>query len=370
MKIIKSFLVICLCVILTGCGFKKDDCITLKFSTWGSASEMAILTPIIKDFETQNPDIKIEVMHIPQDYFKKLHLLFASNLAPDVVFINNLNIPVYANLLEDLTQYINKDTYFKQALETMTVNNKVYAVPRDVSTLVVYYNKTLFKKYGVPYPDKNWTLEDLLIKSKKLTHKGVWGISYEPLIYYALPYMHYFNEYLFNQEGQQIYDNCNGTEYYKNLAFRYHYAPTPAQTGSKTLAQMFLEEKICMHLSGRWLVPKYRTDAHFEWDVINFPKYASSTDSSGWAISKSSKNKDAAIKFVLFLSNKDNITKMTKDGLIVPARTDVAKSGYFLNSKPANSNAFIEAVENSKPTSVTKDYNKVVDKLTDKVFSN
>ena len=68
---------------------------TIKFSSWGSQTETALLIPLIKQFESENPDIKVEFIHIPQNYFQKLHLLFASNLAPDVVFINNHYAPKY-----------------------------------------------------------------------------------------------------------------------------------------------------------------------------------------------------------------------------------------------------------------------------------
>src|SRR5574344_2499900 len=69
----------------------------IKFTSWGSQSEITILKPILAQFEKENPDIKVEFVHIPQNYFQKLHLLFASNLAPDVLFINNLYLPIYAN---------------------------------------------------------------------------------------------------------------------------------------------------------------------------------------------------------------------------------------------------------------------------------
>ena len=371
-KNIKNIFLACiLCVILCGCGFRHDNRVVLKFTTWGSASEMKILNPIIKDFEKQNPDIKIEVMHIPQDYMKKLHLLFASNLAPDVLLINNLSLPVYIKFLEPLDNVINKKDYFNQALNSMSVDNKLYAVPRDSSTLVVYYNKNIFYKCGVDFPEKNWTLEDMIAKSVSLTSKSHWGLSYEPKIYYALPFMHYLGGGILDNKESYIGENASslkGLNLYKGLVYKYHVAPTPAQTGSKTQAQMFLEGKIAMHISGRWLVPKYRECANFDWDVVNFPKSKASVDSSGWAVSKSSKHKDKAIKFVLFLSNSKNIDKMTKGGLIVPSRIDVANSKTFTEGKPESSELFLYALKTSDITRVSKDYTKLVDKLTDKVF--
>ena len=47
----------------------------IQFSSWGSESEIKILKPILIEFEKQNPDIKVELLHIPQNYFQKIHLL-------------------------------------------------------------------------------------------------------------------------------------------------------------------------------------------------------------------------------------------------------------------------------------------------------
>ena len=194
---LKKIFVIFLCVFLTGCSYKEDK-ITLRFSTWGSASEMKILTPIIQNYEKENPKIHIEIMHIPQDYFKKLHLMFASNLAPDVVFINNLNLPVYEKYLTDLSEYTDKTNYYNQAVISMEYEGKLLAVPRDVSTLVIYYNKTMLKKYGITQPNQSWDMEDMIALSKKLTRNNHWGISYEPKIFYAAPYIHYYNSDVYN----------------------------------------------------------------------------------------------------------------------------------------------------------------------------
>ena len=53
---------------------------TITFSSWGSITETKILKDLISDFEKNTPEIKINFMHIPQNYFQKIHLLFASSL--------------------------------------------------------------------------------------------------------------------------------------------------------------------------------------------------------------------------------------------------------------------------------------------------
>lgn len=363
---------------LTGCARKSETIV--QFASWGSQSEIEIIKPILAEFEKETPDIKVDFMHIPQNYFQKIHLLFASNLAPDVIFMNNLYLPIYANagMLEEITNP--SQNFYKKALQSLSYKNKLYAIPRDVSNLVIYYNKDLFNKYNVPMPNKYWTFEDFLITAQKLTKDtnkdgktDIWGVSFEeePALFY-LPY-------LMSQGGGILSDDLKtsiidspqskkGLQFYSDLRNKYHVAPTKAQSASATMAQMFLQGQIAMQVSGRWLVPKYREDAKFDWNVINFPAGDKGSivplDASGWTIAKSSKHKKEAMKLIEFLASKENIGKFTQSGLIVPARIDVAK-GEFLRDgkKPKNAKVFIDIIKTAKPTPVCENYSEILDGL-------
>lgn len=355
---------------------------TIQFASWGSESEIKILKPILADFEKENPQIKVDFLHIPQNYFQKIHLLFASNTAPDVIFMNNHYLPVYVNagVLEDLTPYektFDIDKFYKNSIAALSDNGKIYAIPRDISTLVIFYNKDLFDKYNVSYPETNWSYEDFLTKAKKLTHlPEVFGISFEEEPLFYLPYLtgngvENFEDYT-NKKMQ------NSLKNYADLRSKYHVAPRKEESASATMAQMFLQGKLAMQLSGRWLVPKYREEAKFNWDVAPFPKINSSgeipLDASGWAISKSSKHKNEAIQLVKYLSSAKSSEKFTQSGLIVPARIDSANSPAFLDNKlPQNKHVFLSAAENSKPTPVTVNFREVLDNLknrNEKLFNN
>lgn len=368
----KKFVLILICLILisTGCRQKQDD--NLVFATWGSKTEVQILKELLSDFEKENPDIKVEFLHIPQNYFQKLHLMFASNLAPDVIFINNLNIPVYEKYLLDLNDIVkNKEDYYPQVLDTMTYEGRLLAIPRDVSTLVVFYNKDLFDKNNLSYPNENWNMTEFLYTAKRLTNNGIYGISFEENSLFYLPYMRAFGGGILSPTGEQIMNSENsqkGIQYYSDLRNKYNIAPKKYQSASETMAQMFINGRLAMHLSGRWLVPKYREDIKFDWDIVNFPnineKSSVTLDSSGYAITKSSKHKEDAVKLVEFLSSDKAIQKFTTTGLIVPARIDTINSQAFLdNKKPKNSKVFIEVIKNSEKTPVNKHYKEITDKL-------
>lgn len=380
--IVAGSLFLCICAFY---GSSKDSRTVIKFASWGSKSEIDIIIPLLKDFEKANPDLKIEFMHIPQNYFQKIHLLFASNTTPDVIFINNLYLPVYANagVLEDLSNIeINRGDYYEKALQALSWKGKLYAVPRDVSNLVIYYNKEIFDRMNVPYPKDGWTFDEFLAAAEKLTNsQDVFGISFEEDLLFYLPY-------LMSEGGGVLSDDVTkditheentqrGLTLYADLRKRYHVAPLKSESASATMAQMFLQGKLAMHLSGRWLVPKYREEANFDWDIAPFPKGAAGSivplDASGCAIAKSSQHKQEAFLLIKFLSSKESIQKMTQSGLIVPARIDVANSKYFLDGqRPLNAKVFLDVIETSKPTPVSVNYNQITDRMkvyTEKLFN-
>ena len=375
----KKLLIVFLIILSITIIFSKssNDKTVIKFSTWGSKSEIEILKPIIKEFENQNSDVKVELLHIPQNYFQKIHLLFASNTAPDVIFINNLNLPFFAKA--KVLKPIDKDMkgFDLKAVEALSFDGKVYAVPRDISIVVIFRNRDIFKECNVGLNSPDWTLDEFLETSKKIKACGKFAISFEesPALFY-LPYIMSEGGELLDEYGRDLYYSENtqtGLMFYSNLRKKYNTAPTKSQSANLTMAQMFLQQKLAMHLTGHWLVPKYKQEANFDWDTITFPKgkYGSVTplDASGWAISASSKHPLEAQRFIDFLSSKENIEKMAQNGLIIPARLDVL-NGKFSND--SINKAFINALKTTKKTISAPNYSEfmnIINQRNEKLFN-
>ena len=372
--------------LVTSACHKADNRTVVKYSSWGSESEVAILKPVLKEFERENPDIKVEFMHIPKNYFQKLHLLVASNLTPDVIFLNNLNTPIYTenNILEDLSEYLKNDSlisekdFFKKPLEAFTLKNHLYAIPRDVSNLVIYYNKNIFDGHGVPYPSKDWGFEDFLNITKKLTHDtnkdgkiDVFGFGFEENPLFWLPFLWSNGGGIVSSDLKTAVidrpESIEAMQFYSDLRNKHHVAPKASEAGSATMAQMFIQGKLAMHISGRWNVPRYRKDIDFDWDIAKFPQGKAESmvdaDASGWAISKVSKHKKQAWRLISYLASKNTSEKFTSSGLIIPARIDVAKNDIFLskNQKPNSSNIFTDIIPKSIPTPVNQNYQEILD---------
>lgn len=380
-KIFIGLVLVVAIAVLFGVFFKaqnKDETVTIKFSSWGSQSETTVLKDIIDDYEAQNQNIKIDFIHIPQNYFQKLQLLFASGLEPDIVFINNQNIKMYINagLLEDLTSYLknSQQDFFEEAIDCFTSNDKIYAIPRDISNLVIYYNKDILAKNNIKIEDLK-TSADLIKIGSKLKNKNIYAINSEDLPLYWLYFLAANGGSALSDDAERITINdeksTEALQFYSDLINKYHYAPTKAETGSMTTAQMFINQKIAMYLGGRWMVPKFRETIKFNWDVIEFPTTNENKlyiDASGWALTKKSKHKQEAADFINYLASETSSNKFAKSGLIIPAEKKSAK--MFINNEkeqlPKNSEAFINTIKKAKPTPVCENYGAVNDILQEK----
>lgn len=358
----------------------RNNITTIKFSSWGSQTEIQILKNLLKEYENKNSNIKIEFIHIPQNYFQKIQLLFASNLQPDIVFFNNQNIQMYINadLLEDLTPYINKNLFYQESINCFAKNNKIYAIPRDISSLVLYYNKDIFKQAGIIPVKKFKTLEELKNTAIKLTDKNHYGINFEEDSIFWNYYLASNGGGILSDDKKELIINekesIDALKLYSDLINKYNAAPSKSQIGSMTTAQMFINGELAMYLSGRWMTPKFRETINFDWDIAEFPasdKNKLYIDASGWAVSKKSKNKQESIKLILFLSSEESLTKLGKTGLIIPANIEASQNiiNFDKNKKPQNSYLFLEMLNTTKPTPINENYTIINDILKEKFQS-
>lgn len=336
---------------LSGCTYSQNP-VNLTFATWGSATEINILKDIIADFEENNPDIKIVLQHIPQNYFKKLHLLFASGSEPDVVLINNQNIPTYAEYLLSLKE-VSTRGYYPNSIVALSYQGELKAIPRDISTLAMYYNKNLVS------PKQNWTYQDLLNDGAILRTEKKYAIALEQDLFYLYPFLLAFGDKLEKLTPKNILAQ-NGTKFFRSLSLDYHYAPQISELGMATPAECFLNQKCAYYLSGRWMSPKLYDVATFPWGVVEMPLGYSGNavpcDATGWGISKRSVHVNESVRFIKYLSSNESLAKMSRTGLIVPARISVAEA-------TVDSAVFLNLARKSSPITYPPKYDKYRDKI-------
>lgn len=167
----------------------KGEVVVSEALTWDDAEGAQWSKKVFEKFMALNPNIKIELQCMPQGYNDRLITSLAAGTPPDLFMV--WDYPRYAKLgrLEPLDNYDIDFSRIDTMLNTWnSYNGTIYGVAKDWTPELIWYNKKVFDKYGVPYPQNNdsWTWEKFRETAKKLTHPKdhVWGF----LVSFGDPY--------------------------------------------------------------------------------------------------------------------------------------------------------------------------------------
>jgi raffinose/stachyose/melibiose transport system substrate-binding protein len=134
---------------------------------------------IAAKYMAEHAGVKIDIQYLENEaYKKKLTTLLQSRDRPNIVYSwggGVLREQVRAGVIEDLSAAMTADwrkRFSPAAIQSFTLDGKVYGVPMLVSQVGFFYNKDLIAKSGVDAGTiKTW--DDLLAAVKKLKAAGV-----------------------------------------------------------------------------------------------------------------------------------------------------------------------------------------------------
>jgi carbohydrate ABC transporter substrate-binding protein, CUT1 family (TC 3.A.1.1.-) len=175
-----------LCLLQAVFILRKDRQITIELgifagSNWdvANANSYVIIDKAIERFEQEHKNVKIHYTSgiLKRDYSEWLAQQLLMGKMPDVFMILSDDFNRLASLgaLKNLEKLMNKDTafklekYFSTTLLTGQYNGIQFALPYETVPTLMFVNKTLLKKEGIEVPDSDWTWDDLLEISKKVT---------------------------------------------------------------------------------------------------------------------------------------------------------------------------------------------------------
>jgi multiple sugar transport system substrate-binding protein len=153
----------------TGAGQRGrgDGQIELRISWWGNEARHNATLDALDVFMRRHPHIRVSAEYQGFDgYHEKLITQMASGTQPDVSQVDN-NVH-FADLaangrLTDLAPYIgtiiNLEQYSRDGLMWGQFNGRQYGIPTGFNGPVLFYNKLLLDRAGLPHPQDNWTWE-------------------------------------------------------------------------------------------------------------------------------------------------------------------------------------------------------------------
>jgi multiple sugar transport system substrate-binding protein len=340
-----------------------SDVETIDLYYWDENQKSAI-DKIISGFEEENPQIKVIGTIVPwSQYWTKLQTTLTAGAGPDVFWLNAANAVQFipAGLIYNIQELINEDRIDMSVMpdvskELYTYNGDLYGIPKDYDNVGLFYNKALFDKAGLSYPDSTWTWQDYRNAAIELTIPGEqWGMWVSDFAYNAITTCFIY------QNGGQIYNEAgtasavNSPEAYEAVQFlydciyKYEAAPGGIQRNELKEETVFSSGKLAMSIGGNWFVPPYFEALGEDLGVAPLPKEkrrATIVHSLAWVMPSKSDSVESSWKFLKYLASKE--AGVAQTDVVIPAYRGSEKK--WLEKYPTlDLQVFIDAMEYGTP---------------------
>lgn len=333
--------------VLSGCGggdgketTTKDGKIKIRFASWDVAEDVDRQQAIVDKFNESHDDIEVSLEAYGSDFDTKISAGMGSGDTPDVMYM--WNYPSYYQGLEPLDEYIEKEgeDYKANFYDTLwnynSIDGQVYGVPVGFTTHALFYNKDIFAEAGVDEPTADWTWEDLQAAAKTISEKTDakgFSFSMKPDPYDFEMYLWsngtaYCDEegnmdgYINSKESKEVFQMFQDME-------KDGYAIATEKDGTDE----FRAGSTAMYIYGSWSINTLNEDG-MNYGVTKIPSFGkdpsvSILSSSGVAMSKDSKNKDAAWEFIKYWTNEES--NKERIGLELPVLNSVVESEKIMD---------------------------------------
>jgi multiple sugar transport system substrate-binding protein len=379
-----------LCFVLQACGSNAsssngETVLTVAYQQFGPPPyyDQQWWQNVQKQLDATHANIKLKLEPIVADegsYYTKLDLMLRSaSTAPDIIREDSFLIgsDATAGYLAPLDSYLNawpdyKQQWFPSMQSITTFGGHNYGIMNGTDVRLVWYNKTIFQKAGLPTTWQPTSWSDILQAAQTIKAKvpGVVPMNmysgvpmdeassmqgFEMLLYGTQNplYDYKTNKWVTSSKGfqdslgfvQQVYNPSHLLGPTNDIALN--------TTAANTVAQQLLPQgKLAIDIDGSWLPGNWATGGQAPWPqwqqtlgMAKMPTQAgaapgSVTLSGGWAysIAAHSQNKDAAFK-VLQVANSASVlagydvaaAQITprKDVVSIPAYANLPGNSFF-----------------------------------------
>ncbi|MCM3708372.1 MULTISPECIES: ABC transporter substrate-binding protein [Cytobacillus] len=337
--------VLILSLFVSACGGGKsgggeDGKVELRFIL---NNDSPTLVEQIKEFEKENPDIKVNVEKIPLDqFFEKIETMIAGGRTPDLLYTPVLATQRYANmdLLLDVSGDLKdeKDDFPPSALVSVKNGDKVVGVPHFTDSIAVFYNKDLFEKAGVKVPDSietTWNWEEFAAAAEKVKSANnlKYGVSTGSDVSQFLPFLYQNKGTVLSEDqksaGINSASSIESIEFFKSL-FDKGLASKESFIGSEKSDELFKQGQLPMVITFSGLINSFEEDIQgFDYGVTYLPKKEETATKLGGAniVSfKETKHPKEAIKLMKYLTSEEKMAEFAAKEGVVPTRTSAQGS--------------------------------------------
>ncbi|MBD0379020.1 ABC transporter substrate-binding protein [Paenibacillus sedimenti] len=326
--------------------------VKLRIAWWGGQARHDYTLKLIELYQQKNPHVKIDTEYAGfDDYWKKLAPQAAANQLPDIIQMDISYLGQYGSKeqLEDLTPLTNSgalniSSASSDTINTGRVDGKLYGIPLGINALGTIYDDEPLKQAGIPLIDHNWTwsvLEQINDKMKK-QGKLLDHLRFDQFFPY---YLRTQGQHYFNADGTSLgySDNKYFIEYYK-MYKRWYDAGYMRTWDKEALSKLTPEENpialgdgfMTMAWSNQFVTLQQASKKPLQ--IMGPPGpnqkqglYLKPT--MLFSISKSSKQKEEAAKFISWFINDLDANMLIKGDRGIPISSKV-KEGLKPSLRP------------------------------------
>jgi multiple sugar transport system substrate-binding protein len=343
-------------------GGGEGEGVTIRWRTRpDNDAEAEVYASISDAIDAENGDVTLAYEPGTTDganYQDQLVTEIANGTAPDVFWIPGTDIARFqsAGLIYDLAPLAAADSFdtsefYPEPMYHLTFDpeagapgDKLWGLPRDVSTFAMYLNNDLIAEAGADDPRALAAAGEWDCENKGFAMDAWWG-----------PYGYFINAAggsFFNEDGtecavdtpeaieglaamQALYDSGNAIPYGEG-------AEAPWKAGT-----------VGMFINGRWATPGARTDVGFNWDVVQLPTGPGGTQGNwlfwgAYVVNANAENPEAAWDLIQSLTTAETQASISELGANIPSRqSDAAIESFLGFTPPENNQAFIEGLSDS-----------------------
>jgi multiple sugar transport system substrate-binding protein len=343
---------------LGSCTKADDGRVVLRVSNWGGAGDDSEYDQMVQDFyaqfERENPGVDLRIEGIPGEYVPKMMLNFVAGTEPDVMTVDASSAAIFINngVLTDLRPFAEADPefsltdYYENVLDIGRREDGLYTIPGDFTPMVMYYNKQLFDQAGVPYPRPGWTFDDFLQTAVALTkpERKQYGFAFANWMPGWVMWLWNNGGSVLDPEGRRATGyldsekNVETVSFLRDLMVKHRVSPDLSAVAAQGV-DPFANGEAAMTISGHWAIIGYKNapkgkdgKPKIDWQRLgvvelptNLPQSQTVMYSAGYGITRRSRQKELAWKFIKMWTGYELQRKYNSSGIAVCARKDVSQ---------------------------------------------
>jgi multiple sugar transport system substrate-binding protein len=323
-----------------------DAIVTLKLSGWGaSPTEQRLLQQVLRQFEASHPRIRVRLDAIADQYMDVMKTRLIGDAAADVFYLDVFEAPflMRQSVLKPLNEYITPEfdlsDFAPNLLQSFQVDDQIYGLPKDYSTLALYYNKKAFAAAGIGRPPLTW--QELLNYSKRLTRDDngdgkpeQYGLGILPELPRLLYMIQAYGGQAIDPQGRAAFASEEALRGLNLVLQQYRNERTAVQAsdvGSSSGSDMFGRGKVAMVIEGNWAIPYLKdTFPEMEFGTAEVPEVNNRPGTMvftvAYVMNAKTEHAAEAWQLISYLTGKVGMQQWTSTGFALPTRRSVAEA--------------------------------------------